>query len=400
MKIPARRIPIRVPGFSFAGVKAGIKPSGRRDIALIVSDVPAVAAAAFTRNKVVAAPVIVARDHARARRARAILVSSGNANACTGARGVATVRAACSEAARVLGLNAREILPCATGKIGVQVPRGRLVAGVRGACAALSPRGFWQAVEGISTTDAFLKGDSRQLDIGGQQVTVAAMAKGAGMISPDMATLLVFVCTDARISGGPLRQSLLTALQGSFNAITVDGDMSTNDTTIVLANGGAGNASLRGGSRDHRRFTHVLEEVLGGLGRLVVLDGEGATKCVEVLVRGGRTAPDARRVARAIGTSTLTRAAFHGGDPNWGRILCAAGYAGAALTPERCRVWIGSVPVARSGQGCGNERAAARVMRDREFRVTVDLGLGSGTARIWTSDLSPAYVRFNAEYST
>jgi glutamate N-acetyltransferase/amino-acid N-acetyltransferase len=400
MKIRTPRAPVRVPGFMFAGVACGIKASGRRDVALIASNPPAVAAAAFTRNRVVAAPVIVAREHARRGRARAILVSSGNANACTGAPGIATVRAACAETARLLGVGAREVLPCATGKIGVQVPRARLLAGVRAACGALSPSAFWRAVEGISTTDAFLKGGSRQLDIGGRRVTIAAMAKGAGMIAPDMATLLAFVCTDARIGAVPLRRALHAALAQSFNALTVDGDTSTNDTVIALANGLAGHAPLRPGSGEHRRFTAALSELLDELGRLILLDGEGATRCVEVVVSGARSVADARRVARAIAGSLLVKAAFHGGDPNWGRSLCAAGFARAALDPERCRVSIGRVPVARGGRGCGNETAAARVMRDSEFRVTVDLGLGRGTARLRTTDLSPAYVRFNSAYST
>jgi len=400
MRLHVRRVPICVPGFSFAGVASGMKPSGRRDVALLASEAPAAVAAAFTRNRVVAAPVTVAREHVRRGRARAILVNSGMANACTGPAGLDTVRAACAEAGRVLGADPRAILPCATGRIGVQVPRRRLLEGVRAACRALSPRSFWAAAEAITTTDAFLKAGVRRLDLGGRRVTVAAMAKGAGMINPDMATMLVFALTDARIGAGPLGAALRAALAASFNAITVDGDTSTNDSAIALANGVAGNESLQTGSYAHRRFTATLTGLLAEVARLVVLDGEGATRCIEIVVRGARSAGDAARVARAIGTSMLAKAAFHGGDPNWGRVLCAAGYAGVPFEPQRCRIWIGKVLVVRGGVGCGNESRAARVMRRREFQLTVDLGLGRGSARLLTSDLSPAYVRFNSAYST
>jgi glutamate N-acetyltransferase/amino-acid N-acetyltransferase len=400
MKLKVQRAPIEVPGFLFAGVPSGIKPSRRPDAALIASSRPAVVAAAFTQNRVIAAPVVVAREHARGGRARAVLVSSGNANACTGARGMATVRAACAEAGRVLGFAAEEILPCATGKIGVQVPRARLLAGVRAAARSLSPGSFWRAAEAITTTDAFVKGGVRRLRLGGRPVTVAAMAKGAGMIAPDMATLLVFAVTDARIGVAALRKSLRVALATSFNAISVDGDTSTNDTIIALANGAARNAPVKAGSADHRRFGAVLAELLSELARLVVLDGEGATRCVEIVIRGARTERDAARIARSVGDSTLVRAAFHGGDPNWGRVLCAAGYAGVPMEPSRCRLWVDRVLLVRSGVACGGEAAAARVMRRREFQVTLDLGLGRGTARLLTADLSPAYLRFNSAYST
>jgi glutamate N-acetyltransferase/amino-acid N-acetyltransferase len=400
MKVRVARRPIRIPGFTFGSATCGLKSSGRADLAVLASDVPAAVAAAFTRNRLQAAPVVVAREHARRGRGRVIVVSSGNANACTGRPGLATALATCTEAGRALGVNARDVLPCATGKIGVQVPRARLLAGVRSACRALSPGGFWDAAAAITTTDAHPKAGLRHVEVGGRRLTVAAMAKGAGMIAPDMATLLVFVLTDAAIGSGPLGAALRVALARSFNAITVDGDMSTNDTVIALANGVAGNAPLRARTPAHGRFTEALAGLLDGLARLVVLDGEGATRCVEIVVRGARHDRDAERVARTIATSTLTRAAFHGGDPNWGRILCAAGYAGVPLDPDRLRLWIAGVEVVRGGVGCGGEAAAARGMRRREFPVVLDLGLGNGTARLLASDLTPAYVRFNSAYST
>ncbi len=400
MKIRVSRPPIRVPGFRFGSATAGLKASRRPDVAVVLSEVPATAAAAFTRNRVVAAPVVVARQHLTGGRARAVIVNSGNANACTGAQGLAVTRAACAVAARALDVPVPDILPCATGKIGVQVPRARLLAGIRAACARPSPAGFWRAAAAIMTTDAFPKAGVRRIDSGGRRITIAAMAKGAGMIAPDLATLLVFACTDARIGGAALRGALRAALAASFQSITVDGDTSTNDTVIVLANGVAGNAPIAAGSAAQRRFTAALTDLFGDLARLVVLDGEGATRCVEIAVRGAPGARAAARVARAIGESTLTRAALHGGDPNWGRILCAAGYAGVPFDPGRCRIWIGGVPVVRGGMGCGGERAAAQRMQRREYDIVVDLGNGRGAARLLTTDLSPAYVRFNSAYST
>jgi glutamate N-acetyltransferase/amino-acid N-acetyltransferase len=400
MKVRVERVPVRVPGFAFGIATAGLRASGRPDVAVVASERPAAVAAAFTRNRVRAAPVVVAREHAAGGRARAVVVNSGNANACTGAAGIATARAACAAAGLALGLPARHVLPCSTGKIGVPLPRARLLAGVDAACAALSPAGFWDAAAAITTTDAFVKGGLRHLDVGGRRITIAAMAKGAGMIAPDMATLLGFAFTDARIAPGPLRRALRTALSASFQTITVDGDTSTNDTVIVLANGAAGNPTLVAGSRAHDRFTAALAELFGDLARLVVLDGEGASRCVEIVVRGAPSGTGAARVARTIATSTLTRAALHGADPNWGRILCAAGYAGVPFDPSRARIWIAGVAVVRGGVSCGGERAAARAMRRREYRIVVDLGSGRATGRMLTTDLSPAYVRFNSAYST
>jgi len=274
MKIRVSRPPIRVPGFRFGSATAGLKASRRPDVAVVLSEVPATAAAAFTRNRVVAAPVVVARQHLTGGRARAVIVNSGNANACTGAQGLAVTRAACAVAARALDVPVPDILPCATGKIGVQVPRARLLAGIRAACARPSPAGFWRAAAAIMTTDAFPKAGVRRIDSGGRRITIAAMAKGAGMIAPDLATLLVFACTDARIGGAALRGALRAAPAASFQSITVDGDTSTNDTVIVLANGVAGNAPIAAGSAAQRRFTAALTDLFGDLARLVVLDGE------------------------------------------------------------------------------------------------------------------------------
>jgi len=390
---------VHVAGFRFAGVRAGLKARGR-DVALIAADAPAVAAAVFTRNRAAAAPVVVSRRRVRGGRATAVLVNSGNANACTGPGGIAVVEASTALAARLLGCDAEAVLACSTGKIGVPVPRATLLAGVRAAVGALAPGGFADAAEAIRTTDAFAKTAVRRLRAGGRPVTVAALGKGAGMIAPDMATLLVFVVTDAAVAPATARRVLRRAVAGTFNAISVDGDTSTNDTVMLLASGAAGNRRITGG-RDAARFEAAVEAVLAELARLVVLDGEGATRLVEVIVRGARSDGEAARAARAIGESTLCKAAFHGGDPNWGRFVCAAGTAGVALDPDRVDVTIGGVACARRGRPRPAALArAARRMRAREVRIELDLHLGRGRGRVLASDLSPAYVRFNADYTT
>jgi len=302
---------------------------------------------------------------------------------------------------RLLGVPDDEVAPCATGRIGVQVPRARLLRGVRAAAAALRPEGFPAAAQAITTTDAFPKTAVRRLRLGGRRVTVAAFGKGAGMIAPRMATLLVFVVTDASVSRGAARRSLTAAVEGTLNAISVDGDTSTNDTVLLLASGGAGNPRVAAGSGAHLRLTRAVTEVLEEIARLVVLDGEGTTRLVEILVRGARSATDARRVARAIGDSLLCKTAFHGGDPNWGRFVMAAGNAGVPIDQERVDVTIGGVPVARRGRPLPGALGKARArMRRREVRIVLDLHLGRGEGRIVAADLSLAYVRFNAEYTT
>jgi len=400
MKLPRRAHRVRVPGFRFAGVRAGLKTRGR-DVALIVADRDATAAGVFTTNRAPAAPVQIARVRVGAGRARAVLVHAGNANACTGREGLRTTEAATALVAELVDADAARVLPCATGRIGVQVPRDRLLGGVRAAVAALADGGFPDFAEAICTTDAFPKTAVRRLRLGGRDVTVAAVGKGAGMIAPHMATLLVFVVTDAVVPAAALRASLASAVAGTLNAISVDGDMSTNDTLLALASGAAGGRPLRLRSPQHRRFTGAMTEALAELARLVVLDGEGATKLVEVLVRGARNDAEGERVARAVGESTLCRTAFHGSDPNWGRFVCAAGTAEAALDPARVDVTIGGVPVSRRGTPLAGALARARTrMRRREFRLDLHLHLGDGTGRVLAADLSPAYVRFNSAYTT
>jgi glutamate N-acetyltransferase/amino-acid N-acetyltransferase len=400
MKLRRRAHRVRVPGFRFAGVRAGLKARGP-DVALIVADAPAVVAGVFTTNRTVAAPVVIARERVRAGRAAAVLVNAGNANACTGAQGRRTAEAATALAASLLGVAPEGVLPCSTGRIGVQLPEAKLFAGVRAAVIALDPRSLPSAAQAITTSDAFPKTAVRRIRLAGRTVTVAALGKGAGMIAPNMATLLVFVLTDAAVGVPVARRTLADAVDGTLNAISVDGDMSTNDTVLLLASGAAGGPRVTAGSAAHARFTRAVTEVLGEIGRLIVLDGEGSTRVVEVAIQGARSDAEARRVARAVAESTLCKAAFHGADPNWGRFVCAAGTAGVPLDPERVDVTIGGVAVARRGQVLPGVLGRARTrMRRREVQLALHLHAGRGTARILTSDLTPQYVHFNAAYTT
>jgi glutamate N-acetyltransferase/amino-acid N-acetyltransferase len=405
MKVRVRQFPIRVPGFRFAGVRCGLKESRKRDVAVIASDVPAAAAAAFTTNRVKAAPVLVGIERAKVGRLQALVINSGNANAYTGRDGVALAREMCAIVARALGINERLVIPSSTGRIGVPVPRDRVRKGVRDACRHLSPDGFHDALEGIMTTDAFPKFATEGMVVDGREVTIAGMTKGAGMIAPRMtlphATNLTYVMTDVAASPAALRRVLKVALPQSFNAAVVDGDTSTNDTLLLLASGAAQNRPVRPGSADARRLVRALTELLEEIARLVVLDGEGAVRLVEVTVRGARSDADAERVARAIGDSPLCKTAFNGGDPNWGRFVMAAGKAGVPLDADRVDVTVGGVAVSRRGRPvAGALRRAARRMRGREVAVGLDLHLGRGRARILASDLSTAYVHFNAAYTT
>jgi glutamate N-acetyltransferase / amino-acid N-acetyltransferase len=371
------------------------------DVALIACEPSAVAAGVFTLNRAPAAVVQVARPRLRAGKVDAVLVHAGNANAGTGKDGVRTAEVSTALAGSLLGVAATRVVPCATGRIGVQVPRPRLLRGVRAAVAALDPDGFPAMARAIMTTDAFPKTAVRRVRLGGRTVTLAVAGKGGGMIAPRMATLLVYAMTDARIAPAAARATLRTAVDATLNTITVDGDTSTNDTVLLLASGAAGNAVVRPGSADHRRFTAAVTDALEEIARLMVIDGEGATRLVEVVVRGARSPDDAARVARAIGESMLCKAAFHGSDPNWGRFVMAAGNAGVPIRQDRIDVTIGGVAVSRRGRPRPGAlgRAAAR-MRRREFTIELDLHLGQGAGRVIASDLSVAYVRFNAEYTT
>jgi glutamate N-acetyltransferase/amino-acid N-acetyltransferase len=389
-----------VPGFRLAGVAAGIKKKADAlDLGLVAADAPCAAAAVFTRNRVKAAPVVVAAERVRRGRAQALLVNAGCANACTGRPGLGATRATTAAAARRLGIAPELVLPASTGAIGALLPEDRVAAALPALVAALSPEGLPDFSRAILTTDAGPKVVNGTVRVAGGPVAVVGVAKGAGMICPDMATTLAFVLTDAVIGAALLRKLLRDATDVTFNAITVDGDTSTNDTIAVLASGRTGRR-ISLGSADARRFGAALTEILGGLARKVVADGEGATKVVEIVVRGAPSALAARAVARRIAGSPLVKTAFFGQDPNWGRLLAAAGATRVAFDPDRVRIAVDGVPIVRRGLGLGaaaEERARA-VMRGPEYKVELDLGAGRGEARVLTCDLGLEYVRINADY--
>ncbi len=392
--------PAAVPGFRFAGVAAGLRNEpDRKDLGVIAADSGAAAAGVFTTNRVKAAPVLIAQERVRRGRLRAVGANSGSANCFTGKPGLKLALDSTAALAQVLGCKPELVAPCSTGVIGQPYDLVRYREGISAAAAALNPGALEDFARAIMTTDTRPKVASATLRLGGKEVTLAGCAKGAGMLEPKMATMLAFVMTDAAVSPAILRGALRDALPHSFNAVTVDGDMSTNDTLLLMASGAAGNRPLEG--RELGRFNAAVAEISAALARELVRDGEGATKLVTVEVRGARSASDADRVARQIANSPLVKTAFFGCDPNFGRILMAVGKAGVAIDLDRIEVAMGGIKLASRG-ALHTEAlaAAAQRMRDREFALTVDLKLGKAAARILTCDLSYGYVKINAEYTT
>lgn len=386
-------------GFRAAGLHCGIK-SSRPDLALVVSDTLASAAAVFTTNVVKAAPVLVSMEAIQSGAAQAVVINSGNANACTGAQGIADAREMAALTAQALGIAPEFVLVASTGVIGVPLPMAPLRAGIPQLAARLSRDGA-SAADAILTTDAFAKTAAVRVSVKGTPVTIGGMAKGAGMIHPRMATTLCVITTDAAVPAALLRRTLRQAADETFNCISVDGDTSTNDTIFLLANGRAGHAPLAEGDPDLATFTAALTEVAGELARMVVRDGEGATKLITVTIRGARAVTDAKRAMEAVMTSPLVKTALYGGEPNWGRILAAAGRSGARFHPDRAAISIGGVAVVSGGVGIpGAMPAAAEAMKAPAYAIVVDLGAGDAAATGWTCDLNEAYVKINAGYMT
>src|SRR3954447_4322204 len=387
-------------GFRAAGISAGIKASGNPDLMLLVADAPAQVAAVFTTNKVVAAPVVVSRDHiARSGGlARAIVVNSGCANACTGDVGMRDARQMTEEAARLIGCPAEQVLVSSTGVIGVALPMDKVRAGPPRAFAALGPDQGPAAARAIMTTDLSPKEAARRVTIGGREAAIGGMAKGAGMIEPMMATMLGFVTTDAIVPKPLLDRALREAVDDTFNAITVDGDSSTNDCVVLLANGASGAVV---DEASYETFRDGLTDVCRELALAIVRGGEGATKLVTVNVTGAASSAEARQAAKVIANSLLVKTAIHGGDPNWGRLICAAGRAGVAFDPSRAAVTIGALVLFKDGQPHDElAAAAADYLKGAELTVGVDLGAGNAASTVWTCDLSAEYVRINADYRT
>jgi glutamate N-acetyltransferase/amino-acid N-acetyltransferase len=385
-------------GFRAAAVAAGIKPD-RLDLALVSADVGCSAAGVFTRNRATAAPVVVSREHLASGRARAIVVNSGCANAATGALGLRDAREMASATAAALGVRTEEVLVASTGVIGLPLPMEKVRAGITAAAGQLSREGGEPASRAILTTDTRPKTVAVPLMIGGRGATVGGMAKGAGMIAPDMATLLAFFTTDAALAPSLLRRALLEAVGESLNRITVDGDTSTNDSALILASGASGAPPIEAEGDDYRCFGRALTAAARALAEAIVRDGEGVTRIAEVRVEGAASAADADRVARTVAQSPLVKTALHGGDPNWGRILAAAGRSGVEVDVSRVDIFLGGVQVAEGGAARGyDERLAAAAMREDPVRVRLHLHAGAASGWIWTSDLSRGYVDINAHY--
>ena len=389
-------------GFRAAGVAAGIKPgSTKRDCALVASDGPASVVGVFTTNLFKAAPVLWCREVCKRARARAVFINSGNANACTGHPGYANSRVTAKWVAQGLGASPEEVCVCSTGVIGVPLPMDRIQRGVEGCLAALSETGSGGAARAIMTTDTEPKEAALELQLDSGTVRLGAIAKGAGMIAPRMATMLCIVTTDAAVDAEPLAGLLRQAAEASFNRICVDNDMSTNDTLLCLANGRSGVPLLKPGTEDFARFGEALTAICRKMAQWLVRDGEGATKFVEIEVSGAASNSDAKTIARSIAFSQLCKTAFFGNDPNWGRIACAAGYAGVPFDPERFDLWVDDVQLVKQGQVAEYEETdAAACMKKPEFRIRVCVGDGPGAAAFWTSDLSHDYVTINADYRT
>ena len=389
-------------GFKASGVKAGLKKSGKLDLALIYSTVPASVAAVFTTNTMAAAPVIVSRAAVQQGTASAIIVNSGCANACTGAQGLVDAKAMAHITGQLLDIDDEEVIVSSTGIIGVPLQMDKIEAGIKMAVAELNEQGYEQATTAIMTTDTFPKSCAYEFEIGGKTVRIAGIAKGSGMIHPNMATMLCFITTDAAVTPKVLKQALTQAIDVSFNMISVDGDSSTNDMTSVLANGLAGNALIETtDSKEYGELVDALTKVCIYLAQQVVRDGEGATKFLEITVQGAASLSDAKKATLAIAKSPLVKTAFFGEDANWGRILCAVGYSEAAAAQDKISLAIGDVIIVKDGVGIAfDEQNLKAIMSEQDIMVTVDLGMGTHKATMWTCDFSYEYVKINGEYHT
>jgi glutamate N-acetyltransferase/amino-acid N-acetyltransferase len=392
-------------GFRFGATKAGLKASGRTDFALIVADAPASAAAAFTANRVKAAPVLVDQEHLRATggRVRVVAINAGNANCAAGKAGLDAAYATCEAAARVFGCSPQEVLPSSTGIIGVPLPAEKLIAALPALSAAIGSESdhFQEVAEAIMTTDTVEKTAFARLEVEGREIRIAATCKGSGMIHPQLvphATMLVYVLTDAAATPAVLDGYLRKAIEVSFNRISVDGDTSTNDTVLVLASGASGVTI----ERDDSGFSAAITEICTSLARQIVADGEGITHVIELRIDGAATDADALRVAKAIAHSPLVKTAWAGCDPNWGRLVAAIGYSGAEIDPERIDIWFGELRICRDGGRAAefDETAAHAYLRQTEFSISIDLNQGQGSCVFWTTDLTAEYVHINADYST
>lgn len=393
---------ITVPlGFRASAVKAKIKHD-KLDLALVVSDRPASVAGMFTINKIQAAPVKLCKGVVALQSAQAIVINSGNANACTGRKGMDDASRMASVTAECLGLNEDSVLVCSTGTIGVPMPMEKIENGIRAAAAELSEDGGDIAARAIMTTDKVSKQVSAEISIDGHVVRIGGMAKGSGMIEPNMATMLGFLTTDADVDPSALQDCLSAAVRRSFNRISVDGDQSTNDTVLFLANGMAGNSRLSGSHKEWKVFTEAVDKLTLELAHMIVTDGEGATKFVTVTVKGALSNSDALAACRAVSNSLLVKTSWFGCDPNWGRIIDAVGYSGAEVIENLVDIWYDDLCAVKDGCVASGTavKELQKILAGKKFSIVIDLKIGKGRDTVYTCDCSYEYVRINAEYTT
>lgn len=389
-----------VTGFKVWGIHCGIKKTDKKDLAIISSEREAAVAGVFTKNRVKAASVLLDSARVKSGKGQVIVANSGCANACTGKRGMADARATAEIAALEFGVKPDAVYLASTGVIGEFLPMSKVETGIKTAAGLLSATGWEQAAEAIMTTDIYPKLSVVQEEIGGKTVTLAGIAKGSGMIHPNLATMLCFIVTDANISAPMLKKALVASAERSFNCITVDGDTSTNDMILCMANGAAGNKKPGVGSKDAKKFQACLDSVARSLAKQVVRDGEGATKFVEIDVRNAKNPLEAKRAAMTVAKSSLVKTALFGEDANWGRIMAALGCAGVEMDESRTDIYFGKAKLVEKGLGQGKtaERDATLALKQREVQIVIDLHKGKGNATVWTCDMSCEYIKINAAY--
>ena len=391
-----------VPGIRASGVHGGLKSDNQKDVALIVADAPAVAAGVFTRNRVCAATVLLSREHLKDPVAQAIVVNSGNANACTGEPGLNNARKMAALVGEQLDIEPQNVLVSSTGVIGVQLPMDAIRKGIERAADTLCEDGGHDAAQAIMTTDTVPKEIAVEIEVGGEKVKIGGMTKGSGMIAPNMATMLAFLAADVNIASAPLQEALRKSVNKSFNRVTVDTDRSTNDTVQILATGSARNSEITEASGDDfDAFYTALEFVCIELAKKIARDGEGATKMIEVVVKNAKSEAEAELAARATAESPLVKTAVFGKDANWGRIMMAVGKSEAQFDPYQVNVWLGNYQLVKAGMDSGfDEEKATQLFSEDTVAITIDLAAGDAEATMWTCDYSYDYIKINADYRT
>jgi glutamate N-acetyltransferase/amino-acid N-acetyltransferase len=391
---------IKIPGFLGCGISSGIKKTGRKDLGLIFSNVPAKVAGVFTTNVVKAAPVILGIERVKGGQCQAVIINSGNANVGTGKRGLKDATLTTKLLAQELRIKESLVIPSSTGVIGVYLDMEKITKAVPELVSNLSEDGFLDTAEAIMTTDKFPKYAQAQMKIDGKTGTLCAIGKGAGMIAPQMATMLCFILTDIDIDVKTQKRALKNAVDVSFNKIIVDGDTSTNDTVIMLSNGVLGNKPIKEGDRNYIKFQKILSELTTEIAEMIVRDGEGATKVVKIIVKRARTKRDAENIARTIGSSLLVKTALYGEDANWGRVLAAAGRAGVKFNPLKVDLYFGDYKVVRNGAEIMDESKVNHILKQPSFPITLDLKSGKSSSFVIASDITIDYLKLNAQYRT